>query len=529
MIAESPRVRMSRARHRRVRALRRAVRPPLLPAGDGAPTSTRWPRQANRIRVVPVEAPRGRILDRNGKVLVDNRISVQVTIDRTVLDELDDDERTARAHRGSPTGLARAGTPKTVERARGRPRRRALQPLRAGARSPATCPRTSKIWIDEHAAELPGRGGRARGGAPLPVRPAGRPRARLHRARSTTTSSRRKADSPKPYTLNDEIGKYGVEKIYEDDLRGTPGLAVDRGRRREPARSAIVEREPTRSPATTSCLNLDIDVQAQAEQALPVRARPSPRTGPAPGARSPPKAEDGLRGRPRPEDRRGARDGVVPDLRPGRLRRRHQRRRVGRCSPRRRTTRPLNNWAIQGQYAPGSTFKPFTAVAGARGGPDHARHHGLRRRRVRGARLHRRLVRVQQRPGASRTAWSTCAGRSPCRPTSTTTASAPSSGASRTASAGPSGTPTSSSSGASAPTPGIDLPSEQAGRIPSPTWLADYCEPTSGCVDGADSWRTGNNVNMAIGQGDVLLTPAAARRRLRHHRQRRHASGSRTW
>ncbi len=53
---------------------------------------------------------------------------------------------------------------------------------------------------------------------------------------------------------------------------------------------------------------------------------------------------------------------------------------------------------------------------------------------------------------------------------------------------------------------GIDLSSEQAGRIPSPAWLADYCDDV-GCVDGADSWRTGNNVNMAIGQGDVLLTP----------------------
>ena len=41
--------------------------------------------QANRVRVVPVEAPRGRILDVTGKVLVDNAISVQVTIDRTVL------------------------------------------------------------------------------------------------------------------------------------------------------------------------------------------------------------------------------------------------------------------------------------------------------------------------------------------------------------------------------------------------------------------------------------------------------------
>ncbi len=53
---------------------------------------------------------------------------------------------------------------------------------------------------------------------------------------------------------------------------------------------------------------------------------------------------------------------------------------------------------------------------------------------------------------------------------------------------------------------GIDLSSEQSGRIPSPTWLADYCESV-GCAEGSDSWRTGNNVNMAIGQGDVLLTP----------------------
>src|SRR3546814_12218269 len=29
---------------------------------------------------------------------------------------------------------------------------------------------------------------------------------------------------------------------------------------------------------------------------------------------------------------------------------------------------PLNNWAIQGQYPPGSTFQPFTAVAALHSG-----------------------------------------------------------------------------------------------------------------------------------------------------------------
>ena len=53
---------------------------------------------------------------------------------------------------------------------------------------------------------------------------------------------------------------------------------------------------------------------------------------------------------------------------------------------------------------------------------------------------------------------------------------------------------------------GVDLTGEQEGRIPSPKWLASFCEQIE-CSEDAASWRTGNNVNMAIGQGDVLVTP----------------------
>src|SRR5437660_1131655 len=38
--------------------------------------------RANSVRLVYTEAPRGRILDRNGKVLVDNRIVPTVVMDR---------------------------------------------------------------------------------------------------------------------------------------------------------------------------------------------------------------------------------------------------------------------------------------------------------------------------------------------------------------------------------------------------------------------------------------------------------------
>ena len=40
---------------------------------------------ANRERVILEEAPRGRIYDRNGVVLVDNRISIVVTVDKKKL------------------------------------------------------------------------------------------------------------------------------------------------------------------------------------------------------------------------------------------------------------------------------------------------------------------------------------------------------------------------------------------------------------------------------------------------------------
>src|SRR5688572_357027 len=47
--------------------------------------------QANQVRIVSEPAPRGRILDRNGNVLVDNRASNVVAIDRSKV--ADDDER----------------------------------------------------------------------------------------------------------------------------------------------------------------------------------------------------------------------------------------------------------------------------------------------------------------------------------------------------------------------------------------------------------------------------------------------------
>ena len=51
---------------------------------------------------------------------------------------------------------------------------------------------------------------------------------------------------------------------------------------------------------------------------------------------------------------------------------------------------------------------------------------------------------------------------------------------------------------------GVALTGESSGRVPTATWKREYSERVD-CGD--PDWRTGDNVNMAIGQGDVLVTP----------------------
>ncbi|MGC9350016.1 MAG: penicillin-binding protein 2 [Anaerolineae bacterium] len=45
---------------------------------------------------------------------------------------------------------------------------------------------------------------------------------------------------------------------------------------------------------------------------------------------------------------------------------------------------------------------------------------------------------------------------------------------------------------------GIDLPGEMAGLVPTPQWKRQFWQET---------WTTGNTYNLAIGQGDLLVTP----------------------
>ncbi len=53
-------------------------------------------------------------------------------------------------------------------------------------------------------------------------------------------------------------------------------------------------------------------------------------------------------------------------------------------------------------------------------------------------------------------------------------------------------------------TTGIDLPSEASGRVPTAAWKKEFFSNWS---DAERSWGAGDMLNIAIGQGDILVTP----------------------
>jgi penicillin-binding protein 2 len=456
--------------------------------------------QSNRTRTVPVEAPRGRILDRNGKVLVDNRISVQVTIDRSVLGDLEDDERT-EVLTLLAEGLARSGIPTTVAQLEDRVADQRYSPY-VPVPVAGDVPEELKIWIDEHADELPSV---AADRVAVRRYPYGQLAAHVlgYTAKITKEEFDAKAGSPKPYTLNDEIGKSGVERVYEDDLRGTPGVTqlevdTDGNTIRE-----IREGTTAPIPGDDVVLNLDIDLQATAEQALQTSlARASQR--PPRGYDEPNVGRVGSTVVLEPSTGGVLAMASFPTFAPADF--------VDGISQTEWAYLtdpvnyyPLNNWALQGQYAPGSTFKPFTASAALSAGliaPQSTVYD----------------TGVYEVPGCRgdscffRNDGSKSYGNVDLRRSLTVSSDFYyyNLGArfwiEQDALGGPERFAELLERWGFYKDTGIDLTGEQEGRIPSPEWLTSFCEQIE-CNEDASQWRTGNNVNMAIGQGDVLVTP----------------------
>ena len=454
--------------------------------------------EANRVRTVQVEAPRGRILDRNGKVLVDNRVAVVVAIDRNVFGDLSQPDQAALLQRIT-TELTAAGHPISAEEVTQR-----LDDKRYSRYAPVPVatdvPEELKIYLEEHAEEFP---------SVVVQRAAVRhyPYGNLLAPTlgyvgqindDELTFVQAAGDTAKPYVLNDQIGKAGVERTFEPYLRGTPGFRrIEVDAEGDPVR-VISDREP--KPGDDLVLSIDVDIQALAEQALQqgladARARP-PRNGNPPN-----NATTGAAVVEDPNNGQLLALASYPTYDPTAF--------VDGVDAREwaylndpANGQPLNNWAIQGQWAAGSTYKLFMGYAALHSGlmaPDTVFHDGG----------------GYQIPGCTGLkCFRSNAGGAAHGSVTISDALTVSSDAffyyvgaqfwlqrERFGEEGLQGLLAPWGIGEET---GVALTGERPGRIPGPTWRREFCEATN-CNDPV--WRTGDSVNVGVGQGDVLVTP----------------------
>jgi penicillin-binding protein 2 len=209
----------------------------------------------NHVRIATLQAPRGRILDRNGSTLVDNRASLVVGIRK---DDLPDDNQAAyeiKKRLASMLGI----TPKQINK---RLADRRVSSYRA-APVAEDVPRDVFFQLAERGDEFPGVEVSI-----VPVRsyPHGLLAAHVVGYVGETNEEELERLQPKGYRLGDSIGRTGIERSYEDVLRGRPGydkLEVD-------ASGRVLRTLGHRDPIPGADLYLSIDLKAQkvAEAAL---------------------------------------------------------------------------------------------------------------------------------------------------------------------------------------------------------------------------------------------------------------------
>jgi penicillin-binding protein 2 len=324
-------------------------------------------------REVATEAPRGRILDAKGRVIVDNRISVIVTIDPARLTDFQEDEgrdaRDALLLRLSEA-LTERGHPIKVADLEDRlvdPRYNPVEPRPVAV----DVDEELEVFLLERHREFPAIDVRREA---VRVYPYGSLAAhvlgyvgRINEDEYVEQMGTDEApvDNLKPYEPDDSIGKTGVERVYEEHLRGTPGVRViEVDARGEPIRT--IDYTPP-VPGNDIQLTIDLDVQALSEDALRLgleEARARRPRGNNPAHQAPAGSivvEDPTNG------------AIValasyPTYDPSEF--------VGGISTARydellgdeSTDDPFTNRALAGQYAPGSTFKLITAYAAMRDG-----------------------------------------------------------------------------------------------------------------------------------------------------------------
>ena len=430
--------------------------------------------QNNELRLIRVEAPRGPILDRHGRVVVSNVAGTAVQLwvgDMPKEGRYDLVKRLASVLDVSPRALAREVTERRFD---------PVTPITVKS----AVGEEQVNYLYEHQAEFPGvkivqvylRG--------YPYRSLG---AQLLGYTGEISPEELKQLRREGYRAGDRIGKAGIEAAFDSYLRGDGGLDQLRVDSMGRQVSPNVARREAR-PGYALRLTLDIRLQRAAEEAL--------RYGIDLAHENDQWAADG-----------GAivaldpRDGAVlamasaPTYKPSVF--------VGRVDPKKLdalydegANNPLFNRATAGLYPPGSTWKPVTAIAGMQEHISSAyesiqcapyAEYGLDRQRFRNWNpfVNRPMTlpealaescdtyfyeigdRFYNGGGESRTRMQQWAKRL----------------------------------GFGAAT-GLDIGGEAEGLVPTPEWRKKTFES-----DWDRAWNPGDSIQLSIGQKDLLVTP----------------------
>ena len=445
--------------------------------------SFRVAAEANQVKFVYEEAPRGRVLDRQGRVLVDNSVAEVVVVSRVDVPDMD-----------VLVGRLAALLGMSVQDVRER-----LADQRYSQYKPVPVAEGIEPWkvvyLREHREEFPGvsvvqLAERSYPHGSLAAHVLGY----VGEINDTELDERR----TRGYRLGDSIGKTGVERTYEADLRGAVGVTKLEVNSSNRVLRTLDEQPPVQGHDVQ--LTVDLDVQRVAEESL-MQGLEAARNA-KDRANKPFVAPAGSVVVLDPRDGSVLAMASYPTFEPAAF--------VDGVSV--ETFRalqdpagayPLNNRAVQGQYAPGSVFKLVTALAGLRKGviDERTTLEDTGTYKLRSCRGNKCVF---------KNAGSRAYGRVDLR-----RAIAVSSdvyfydlgarfwferetfgdGIQEVAEDLGFGTKT-----------GVPLPGELPGRIPDPETRRRLNEQAPKAFPNAD-WYAGDNLNLAIGQGETVVTP----------------------
>lgn len=291
----------------------------------------------------------------------------------------------------------------------------------------------------------------------------------------------------KGYVGNEWVGQTGVEAVYESYLKGAKGRQeVEVNAAGQPVDRGVFRTEAP-SPGDTLKLSIDLDTQKALEDQLRMRVDNSFSSDSAAGVALDPTTGQVLA------------MASYPTFNPED----YIRRRVARLKEYyRKGAQNMNNFAITGEYPPGSTFKPVTVASALEAGLvgpddmiDSPPYLVLYKQKFANFQneSHGTISLPTSLEVSSDTVMYHLGDKFWKQYLDTENREPQQEWARRFGLGGRTG---------------VDLLGERPGRIPTRAWKKEWFGP-KGVYPAADrvEWKPGDNIQMSIGQGDVLATP----------------------